>query len=277
MIHIGITLLAPYIAWVLGESVHASAVLACVAGGLHLRQSFSERCCPSHAHSSARRVGSAHLCPERRHLYPDRASTRGAARGDAVRELWAGAVYRGDPEFGRYRREVAVGAVGDHAATVVERGPAETRSHASVGQYFSHLLDRHAGIVTLAAALALPMTTATGAPFPFRAEIILISFVVILATLVVQGLSLPPLIRFLRVEEGRGLEDEERLAREHAATAALTRLDQLVGEDWLKVEHVERLRGQYGRLVERVVDSAAEEEMPRVSPPRPFSDCATRP
>jgi CPA1 family monovalent cation:H+ antiporter len=67
------------------------------------------------------------------------------------------------------------------------------------------------------------------------------------------------LIRFLRVEAGRGLEDEERLAREHAATAALTRLDQLVGEDWLKVEHVERLRGQYGRLVERVVDSAVRD------------------
>ena len=65
------------------------------------------------------------------------------------------------------------------------------------------------GIVTLAAALALPVTMAAGAPFPFRAEIILISFVVILATLVVQGLSLPPLIRVLRVEEGRGFEEEE--------------------------------------------------------------------
>jgi hypothetical protein len=36
-------------------------------------------------------------------------------------------------------------------------------------------------------------------------------------------------------------------------------LDQLEGEDWLKVEHVERLRGQYGRLVERVVDSAVRD------------------
>ena len=55
------------------------------------------------------------------------------------------------------------------------------------------------GIVTLAAALALPVTTATGAPFPFRAEIILISFAVILATLVLQGLSLPPIIRALHL------------------------------------------------------------------------------
>jgi CPA1 family monovalent cation:H+ antiporter len=107
------------------------------------------------------------------------------------------------------------------------------------------------GIVTLAAALALPVTTAAGAPFPFRAEIILISFVVILATLVVQGLSLPPLIRMLRLGEDRGLEGEERLAREHAATAALTRLDQLVGEEWPRAEQVERLRMQYGARLER--------------------------
>jgi len=47
------------------------------------------------------------------------------------------------------------------------------------------------------------------------------------------------------------------LAREHAATAALTRLDQLVGEDWLKVEHVERLRVQYGRQLEHFACAAA--------------------
>ncbi len=47
LIQIGITLLAPYFAWVLGESVHASAVLACVAGGLHIRQSFSSAVAPA--------------------------------------------------------------------------------------------------------------------------------------------------------------------------------------------------------------------------------------
>lgn len=64
------------------------------------------------------------------------------------------------------------------------------------------------GIVTLAAALALPVTTTVGTPFPFRAEIILLTFSVILATLVLQGLSLTPLIRALRLEEDCGLEQE---------------------------------------------------------------------
>jgi CPA1 family monovalent cation:H+ antiporter len=114
------------------------------------------------------------------------------------------------------------------------------------------------GIVTLAAALALPMTTAAGAPFPFRAEIILISFVVILATLVLQGLSLPPLISLLRLEEDHGLDHEENLAREHAATAALSRLDQLMGEAGTSEDQVERLRHQYSRRLERFSRSSAE-------------------
>jgi CPA1 family monovalent cation:H+ antiporter len=45
--HIGITLLSPYIAWVVSESAHASAVLACVAGGLHMRQHISVAVAPS--------------------------------------------------------------------------------------------------------------------------------------------------------------------------------------------------------------------------------------
>ena len=116
------------------------------------------------------------------------------------------------------------------------------------------------GIVTLAAALALPVTTGSGAPFPFRAEIILISFTVILATLVLQGLSLPPLIRLLHLEEEQGLEQEERLAREHAATAALDRLDQLTREDWVSTEQVERVRLRYSKRLERFARSGVEQE-----------------
>jgi len=115
------------------------------------------------------------------------------------------------------------------------------------------------GIVTLAAALALPLTTAAGTPFPFRTEIILISFVVILATLVLQGLSFAPLIRLLGVEEDRGLEQEEMLARERAAAAALARLDEL-GRDGrhhgrIVPEQHERLRDHYSRRAQRFAAS----------------------
>lgn len=113
------------------------------------------------------------------------------------------------------------------------------------------------GIVTLAAALAFPLVTASGPSFPFRSESILISFAVILATLVVQGLSLPPLIRTPSLVENEGLEQEERLAREHAATVGLARLDALAGPTWSSRESVERLRLQYVRRLERLPHTGA--------------------
>lgn len=133
---------------------------------------------------------------------------------------------------------------------MVECRLARPRSHAPRSSLFLIAWTGMRGIVTLAAALALPVTTAAGAPFPFRTEIILISFIVILATLVVQGLSLPPFIRLLRLQADHGLEQEESLAREHAATAALSRLDQLIGEEGIPEDQVERLRHQYTRRLE---------------------------
>jgi CPA1 family monovalent cation:H+ antiporter len=116
------------------------------------------------------------------------------------------------------------------------------------------------GIVTLAAALALPLTTSAGAPLPFRSEIILISFAVILATLVVQGLTLGPLIRALKLkDDDEELEREEMLAREHAATMALTRLEELAEQPWSPAEHVERLRGHYTLQRQRFANNGAVE------------------
>jgi hypothetical protein len=111
------------------------------------------------------------------------------------------------------------------------------------------------GIVTLAAALALPERTVAGMSFPFRAEIILASFVVIFVTLVLQGLSLVPVIRWLKLELDRGEEQEERHARERAAAAALQRLIELDGEALATREQRERLKEHYTRRLERFAPS----------------------
>ena len=81
------------------------------------------------------------------------------------------------------------------------------------------------GVVSLAAALALPDTMRDGKPFPGRDLILFLTFIVILATLVVQGLSLPPLIRWLGVKDDGSMEKEEREARLKANQAALARLN----------------------------------------------------
>src|SRR5262249_38182259 len=83
------------------------------------------------------------------------------------------------------------------------------------------------GVVSLAAALAIPLTLPNGSPFPGRDLILFLSFVVILVTLVVQGLSLPPIIRLLGVKDDGTMEKEERAARLKANHAALARLNEV--------------------------------------------------
>jgi monovalent cation/hydrogen antiporter len=101
------------------------------------------------------------------------------------------------------------------------------------------------GAVSLAAALAIPLETDAGAPFPGRDLIIFLTFAVILVTLVGQGLTLPPLIEALDVEDDRLAEREETKARIHAAEAALARLEELADEDWVRGDTAERMRGLY--------------------------------
>src|SRR5215831_11140994 len=73
------------------------------------------------------------------------------------------------------------------------------------------------GVVSLAAALAIPLTLANGAPFPHRDLILFITFGVIILTLVGLGLLLPAVIRWLKLGHDRETEEEEEYARELAA------------------------------------------------------------
>jgi Na+/H+ antiporter len=101
------------------------------------------------------------------------------------------------------------------------------------------------GAVSLAAALALPLETDAGAPFPGRELIIFLAFAVILGTLVGQGLTLPKLIHLLDLEEDRLEAKEDTKARIYAADAALQRLEELLDEEWVRPETADRLRGLY--------------------------------
>ena len=105
----------------------------------------------------------------------------------------------------------------------------------------------------LAAALALPLQMESGAPFPQRDLILFLTFAVILATLVVQGLSLPFLIRALGLEDDGSVEREEVRARIESADAALDRLEELAEEEWVREDTAERVRGMYGYRRSRFV------------------------
>src|SRR5918994_1156070 len=101
------------------------------------------------------------------------------------------------------------------------------------------------GVISLAAALALPLTIEGGAPFPGRDLIFFLTFSVILATPVVQGLSLRALIRALGLEDDGSQEREEIEGRIEVAQAALARIEELAEEDWVREDTAERMRGLY--------------------------------
>jgi Na+/H+ antiporter len=101
------------------------------------------------------------------------------------------------------------------------------------------------GAVSLAAALALPLETDAGQPFPQRNLIVFMTFAVIFATLVLQGLTLPTLIHRLGVTDDGTEEQEELRGRLGATDAALARLDELAAEEWTRDDTVERMRGLY--------------------------------
>jgi CPA1 family monovalent cation:H+ antiporter len=101
------------------------------------------------------------------------------------------------------------------------------------------------GVVSLAAAMALPLATSSGKAFPGRNLILFLTFTVIVATLVLQGLTLPTLIRRLGIEEDDSMDREERDARLKANQAALERLNRIAEKDSNKADALQRLRIEY--------------------------------
>jgi len=117
------------------------------------------------------------------------------------------------------------------------------------------------GIVSLAAALALPFSTLDGQPFPARDLILFLTFTVILVTLVGQGLMLAAVIRLLDLtKEGhrelRADRAEEFGARREAVAAGLERLEQLASERSLADEVVRPIRTRYHDRLKHIVRSS---------------------
>jgi CPA1 family monovalent cation:H+ antiporter len=86
------------------------------------------------------------------------------------------------------------------------------------------------GVVSLAAAFAVPLTTVSGAPFPGRAHIVFLTFVVVVGTLLLHGLTLPWVIRRFCVHNDGAHQDAVKLAaaQDKAARAAAERLDEVL-------------------------------------------------
>lgn len=89
------------------------------------------------------------------------------------------------------------------------------------------------GVVSIAAALALPATLPSGEPFPQHDLVILVTFGIVFVTLVGQGLTLPALIRALHLKSDPSADSEAELAHEAMRRAAVQAVNKLVAEHGL--------------------------------------------
>ena len=237
-----LTLAGPYVAWVVAEQIHVSAVLACVAGGLYTRQHFSLAVGP------LSRVQSRAVWDLIVFLF------------NALIFLLLGA------QFGMLIRAVPAGTLGDVVVSGLVIGVVAIVVRliwVPVATYLPRWLDRDLrrrdpapstkaifliawtsmrGIVSLASALALPLVLENGRAFPFRSEIIVITLIVIVMTLLVQGLSLAPMIRAFKFAPDRASDAEEQLARREALRRGAEALQDLAREPWVDPADVEFLK-----------------------------------
>jgi len=142
-----------------------------------------------------------------------------------------------------------------YAMRLIYRSPAARERRVGARQRVVVAWSGMRGAVSLAAALALPPD------FPQRDVLVFLTFAVIFATLVLQGLTLAPLIRVLGVtDDGSEEEHEELKARLVATKAALGRIEELKAEDWTRDDTMDRLQRQYEYRKRRLAARAGKIE-----------------
>ena len=239
-----LTIAGPYVAWVAAESIGVSAVLACVAGGLYLRRHLSLAVGPM-SRLENRTVWDllvfllnamiflllgAEFTKLRQTVPSDElwpifvAGFIVSAVVIVVRLIWV--------PIAQLWPQMFSGRAGRNAPRPTKKG------------MFLVAWTSMRGIVSLATALALPTALATGAPFPYRTEIILITMIVIMMTLVLQGLSLEPIIRKFNFAPEVTHFEEERLARREATRRSAEALEDMSREPWADQQDVAALRAE---------------------------------
>ena len=241
---IAVTLLAPYVAWMVAERLGLSSVLACVAGGLLFRRLFGRAVGPV-TRLQGRAVWDLLVFALNGVIFiliglQLRTLAQSVGPGELGALAWQGLLVS--------LAAIAIRLVWVPVASWLPRQIPSIGARDPMPPWRNIALvawTAMRGVVSLAAALALPLSTADGRPLPLREQIILLTFAVILVTLVLQGLSLGPLVRWLRFPEDRTLESEEIHARDRAVRAALERLEVVLGQAPGAEEQLADLRRHY--------------------------------
>src|SRR6266508_1212997 len=231
------TLAVPYVAYIFAESLHVSGVLAVVAAGL-VRGRYSPEIV---ARLTDYSVGQLFFY-----------GAFVSAVAIFVRFAW---VYPAT-----YLPLILRASLGEQVAPPRE------------GEVFIMGWCGMRGIVSLAAALALPRTLQDGNAFPERDLIIFLTFVVIAVTLVLQGLTLKPLIRMLKVGRDWSLQEEQQRAQMALGKAAIAAIDAVAAKDGISNELAERIRADDARRLRDAAVKAERQELIRLWRENQISD-----
>jgi CPA1 family monovalent cation:H+ antiporter len=220
-----LTFLAPFVAYLGAEAIHLSGVLAVVAAGLYMSQKSSE-------------------------VYSQETRLQAYGSWDTVMFILNGVIFiliglqlpeivsnMGANSFWAWKYAIIISVavivgrlIWVYPATYIPRwlskGIRERETSTNVKLTTIVAWSGMRGVVSLAAALALPLTGAGGADFPHRNLIIFITFSVIFSTLVLQGLTLRPLINVFGIENDGNDHEEEKKARLLIASSIIEHIEE---------------------------------------------------
>jgi CPA1 family monovalent cation:H+ antiporter len=240
-----VSLSIPYTLYVLAESLHCSGVLAVVAAGL-VRGRYTPAIVSAEMRILARSVWNILVFMLNSLIFILIGMALSGVMGRltgftagklATYALWVTLI------------AIAVRFAWVYPATfaprLLSRRLRETEPAPQRGEAFIMSWCGMRGIVSLAAALALPVHVQSGEPFPYRDLLIFLTFVVISVTLVVQGLTLTSLIRWLRLGSDPGAHEEHMRARIALGRAALIAIDATAASERMPAELVVRVRAEF--------------------------------
>ncbi|HEV7705018.1 MAG TPA: Na+/H+ antiporter [Gemmatimonadaceae bacterium] len=238
-----LTLAGPYVAWSVAESLHVSAVLACVAGGVYLQQSLSTAVGPA-SRLQSRTVWELVVFLLNALIFLLLGAQFGSLLAQVPHDqLWQvftdGVIITVVVILVRIVWVPLITVLPLVRVTVRRRGEKPRWKNLALVSWTSMR-----GVVSLATALALPLVIANGSPFPRRTEILLITMCVIVLTLLVQGLSLSSIVRALHFVPEQTHHTEERLARREATRRGAEALEDLSHESWVDPRDVAALRAE---------------------------------
>jgi Na+/H+ antiporter len=243
------TLAVPYITYIFAESLHLSGVLAVVAAGV-VRGRYSPEIVSAEMRIIARSVWNLLVFLLNSLVF----ILIGVQLSEIVARLTDYSVAQLF-FYGTFVSAVAIAVrfawvyLATYLPLVFRALLGRTALPPAEGEVFIMGWSGMRGIVSLAAALALPQTLDDGNAFPERDLIIFLTFVVIAVTLVLQGLTLKPLIRRLKVGQDWSLQEEHQRANMALGKAAIAAIDAVAAEEGTPDGLAERIRAEFAEKI----------------------------